>query len=197
MAQSKETYTGKVVLVGDGSCGKTCLLEVFKRNEFPEEYIPTVVDNFVKDVDIDDTKKVTLTLWDTAGQEAYDSVRPMSYTGTDLVLLCYTIENQDMLPNITEKWMPEILNYCPNAAVFLIGLKKDIRESIDPLIDQEKLVPFAMGEKITKENDIAEFYECSAKTGENVKEIFTNAAKFIMELRMKSKAKRGFPFCCC
>lgn len=196
MVQNKETYAGKVVLVGDGSCGKTCLLEVFKRNEFPEEYIPTVVDNFVKDVDIDDTKKVSLTLWDTAGQEAYDAVRPMSYTGTDLVLLCYTIENQEILPNLTEKWLPEISNYCPSAAVFLVGLKKDIRESIDPLIDQKKIVPSAMGEKIAKENDLLEFFECSAKTGENVNEIFYNAAKFIMGERMKQTTRRGYPYCC-
>ncbi|KCZ78658.1 hypothetical protein H311_00309, partial [Anncaliia algerae PRA109] len=63
MAQNRKSFAGKVVLVGDGSCGKTCLLEVFKRNQFQEEYIPTVVDNFVKDVDIDENTRVSLTLW--------------------------------------------------------------------------------------------------------------------------------------
>ncbi|KCZ75110.1 hypothetical protein H311_03918, partial [Anncaliia algerae PRA109] len=132
----------------------------------------------------------------TAGQEAYDAVRPMSYTGTDLVLLCYTIESQDTLPNITEKWLPEISNYCPNAGIFLIGLKKDIRDTIDPLVEQDKIVPSDLGKKIRNDNDLLDFYECSAKTGENVNNIFINSAKFIVQERSRTPSERRFPCCC-
>lgn len=128
MYDTSHIVSGKIVVVGDGACGKTCLLEVFKRNKFPDEYIPTVVDNFVKEVKISENESVNLTLWDTAGQEDYDSVRPLSYKDTDLVLLCYTIENSQVLDNIPKKWLFEIKNYCPNAYLFLIGLKKKILE---------------------------------------------------------------------
>ena len=195
MAATKKTCSGKIVLVGDGACGKTCLLEVFKRNKFPEDYIPTVVDNFVKDVEIDEQRSVSLTLWDTAGQEAYDSVRPMSYTMTDLVLLCYTIENKNMLPNITEKWIPEIKNFCPGVSFFLVGLKKDIRNENDPLIDREKIVPYEFGEMTARENEASKFFECSAKTGDNVTEIFRQASIYILE-KKEQEPKIRRCFCC-
>ena len=54
----------KLVVIGDGSCGKTCLLIVFKKNEFLETYIPTVFESYVADITVDE-KKIELALWDT------------------------------------------------------------------------------------------------------------------------------------
>ena len=63
-----------IVVVGDGGCGKTSLLYVFSRDEFPEQYLPTVFETSVTDIDIDG-RTVELQLWDTAGQEDYDRLR--------------------------------------------------------------------------------------------------------------------------
>jgi len=57
----------KLVIVGDGACGKTCLLIVFSKDQFPEVYVPTVFENYVADIEVDG-KQVELALWDTAGQ---------------------------------------------------------------------------------------------------------------------------------
>ena len=58
----------KLVIVGDGACGKTCLLIVFSKDQFPEVYVPTVFENYVADIEVDN-KQVELALWDTAGNK--------------------------------------------------------------------------------------------------------------------------------
>ena len=63
----------KLVIVGDGACGKTCLLIVFSKDQFPEVYVPTVFENYVADIEIDG-KQVELALWDTAGRYNTNSV---------------------------------------------------------------------------------------------------------------------------
>ncbi|KAK2843631.1 hypothetical protein Q7C36_011846 [Tachysurus vachellii] len=90
----------KLVVVGDGACGKTCLLIVFSKDEFPEVYVPTVFENY-------------LALWDTAGQEDYDRLRPLSYPDTDVILMCFSVDSPDSLENIPEKWVPEVKHFCP------------------------------------------------------------------------------------
>ncbi|AFM99130.1 Rho GTPase [Encephalitozoon hellem ATCC 50504] len=180
---SKTHKSGKVVVVGDGACGKTCLLEVFRRNQFPETYIPTVVDNFVKEVKIADDKYVSLALWDTAGQEDYDTIRPLSYKETDLVLLCYTIENKKKIPNISRKWLMEIKNYCPTSQFFLVGLKKDMRDMDDPTIDKSSMVTEDEGKKIADNISATRFFECSSRTRENVNLVFLEAAKHIWDTK--------------
>merc|ERR1712110_19776 len=103
----------KLVIVGDGACGKTCLLIVFSKDQFPEVYVPTVFENYVADIEVDG-KQVELALWDTAGQEDYDRLRPLSYPYTDVILVCYSAISQASLDNVISKWVPEIRVHCPD-----------------------------------------------------------------------------------
>lgn len=68
--------------------------------------------------------KVELALWDTAGQEDYDRLRPLSYPDTDVILMCFSIDSPDSLENIPEKWTPEVKHFCPNVPIILVGNKK-------------------------------------------------------------------------
>uniref|UniRef100_A0A914S5B8 Uncharacterized protein n=1 Tax=Parascaris equorum TaxID=6256 RepID=A0A914S5B8_PAREQ len=111
----------KLVIVGDGACGKTCLLIVFSKDQFPDVYVPTVFENYVADIEVE------LALWDTAGQEDYDRLRPLSYPDTDVILMCFSIDSPDSLENIPEKWTPEVRHFCPNVPIILVGNKKDLR----------------------------------------------------------------------
>lgn len=197
----RKLRSGKVVLIGDGACGKTCLLEVFKSNKFPEEYVPTVVDNFIKVVEFDKEKhrSVSLALWDTAGQDDYDTIRPLSYRDTDLVILCYSIDGKKNVGNIDKKWLMEIKNYCPTAKYFLVALKSDLRK--DPAVDKETLISEEEGKEIAKKIKAEKFFECSALKRINVNEIFENAASFVYYDTETSSPQDSCGFCsiftCC
>ncbi|KAF3426908.1 hypothetical protein E2986_07592 [Frieseomelitta varia] len=162
----------KLVIVGDGACGKTCLLIVFSKDQFPEVYVPTVFENYVADIEVDG-KQVELALWDTAGQEDYDRLRPLSYPDTDVILMCFSIDSPDSLENIPEKWTPEVKHFCPNVPIILVGNKKDLRNDPNTIkelskMKQEPVKPEegrAMAEKI---NAFA-YLECSAKSKEGKK----------------------------
>jgi len=180
----------KLVIVGDGACGKTCLLIVFSKDQFPEVYVPTVFENYVADIEVDG-KQVELALWDTAGQEDYDRLRPLSYPDTDVILMCFSIDSPDSLDNIPEKWTPEVRHFCPNVPIILVGNKKDLRNDPNTIkelakMKQEPVKPEdgrTMAEKI---NAFA-YLECSAKSKEGVREVFETATRAALQVKKKKK----------
>eukprot|EP00106_Octopus_bimaculoides_P001071 XP_014768513.1 PREDICTED: ras-like GTP-binding protein RHO isoform X3 [Octopus bimaculoides] len=182
----------KLVIVGDGACGKTCLLIVFSKDQFPEVYVPTVFENYVADIEVDG-KQVELALWDTAGQEDYDRLRPLSYPDTDVILMCFSIDSPDSLENIPEKWTPEVKHFCPNVPIILVGNKKDLRndETTRRELAKMKQEPVraddgkAMSEKI----GAFSYLECSAKTKEGVREVFETATKAALQVKKKKRGR--------
>ena len=182
----------KLVIVGDGACGKTCLLFAFTKDEFPDKYIPTVFENYVSDIEVDG-KLVELALWDTAGQEDYDRLRPLSYPDTDVILMCFSVDSHDSLENIHAKWVPEVQHFCPNVPFLLISTKKDLRN--DPAIKQalmrEKLevIRPEQGKAMAEKVGAYAYLECSAKTREGVREVFITATRAALQ---KKGRRKGF-----
>ncbi|MES1911973.1 MAG: Rho GTPase protein rac1, variant 2 [Cercozoa sp. M6MM] len=117
----------KAVVVGDGATGKTCMLISYAQNAFPVDYIPTVFDNYCANLMMNG-KPISLNLWDTAGQEDYDRLRPLSYPNTDVMLVCFSVTSRSSFENVSAKWIPEVRHHCPRTPLLLVGTKTDLRD---------------------------------------------------------------------
>jgi len=190
----------KAVVVGDGAVGKTCLLISYTTNAFPGEYIPTVFDNYSANVMVD-KQVINLGLWDTAGQEDYDRLRPLSYPHTDVFLLCYSVVNPASFENVRNKWNAEVTHYCPDAPKLLVATKVDLRTDPEALSFLGKRgqspVTLEQGQRLAQEMGAARFIECSALTQLNLKQLFDEAIRVVLSpndwknLRDGKNNKRG------
>jgi small GTP-binding protein len=173
----------KCVVVGDGAVGKTCLLYVYANNSFPEDYVPTVFDNYSANVLVDG-KTINLGLWDTAGQEIYDRLRPLSYPGAHVFLICYSSVYPTSLENVKEKWYPEIRHHCPDAPVILVGTKSDLKDEpsvIEKLASRGQApVSNDAAEAVSTEIGAKDHIVCSAKTHDNIKAVFDAAIRAVL-----------------
>ncbi|KAK0715614.1 P-loop containing nucleoside triphosphate hydrolase protein [Lasiosphaeris hirsuta] len=170
----------KLVIIGDGACGKTSLLSVFTLGFFPTHYIPTVFENYVTDCRVDG-KSVQLALWDTAGQEDYERLRPLAYAKAHVILIGFSIDTPDSLDNVRHKWVTEAQEKCPDVPIILVGLKKDLRG--DPVAIEEmrkrsqRFITQAEGETAAKEIGARKYLECSSLSGEGVDDVFEAATR--------------------
>ncbi|KAI7793502.1 rho-related GTP-binding protein RhoF [Triplophysa rosa] len=183
----------KIVIVGDGGCGKTSLLMVYAKGDFPEKYAPSVFDKYVTTVN-HGGKDIQLNLYDTAGQEDYDRLRPLSYQDVNLVLICYDVTNPTSFDNVTIKWYPEVHHFCRDTPIILIGCKTDLRKDKEKMRKLKALdmapITYLQGEEIQKQLKAEVYLECSAKYRENVEDIFRETVKRALAARAKAKHAR-------
>lgn len=178
----------KLVLLGDGACGKTSLLNVFTRGYFPTVYEPTVFENYVHDIFIDNVH-VELSLWDTAGQEEFDRLRSLSYDDTHAIMLCFSVDSPDSLENVESKWVGEIAENCPDVRLVLVALKCDLREQgkdddeDGPAEPKRPMIDYKQGLAVAEKIKALRYLECSAMKNRGVNEAFTEAARVALQVK--------------
>ncbi|KAJ6227928.1 hypothetical protein M0813_09342 [Anaeramoeba flamelloides] len=184
----------KCVVVGDGAVGKTCLLISYATNAFTKDYLPTVFDNYSTNVMVDG-EPINLGLWDTAGQEDYDRLRPLSYPQTDVFLICFSLISPSSFENVKAKWAQEISHHCSGVPKILVGTKLDLRDDQDTILKlkEKKLdpIPYQDGMKLSKEIGAVKYIECSALTQKNLKVVFDEAIRAVLSppKRLNKKKK--------
>ncbi|TEY56418.1 hypothetical protein BOTCAL_0226g00160 [Botryotinia calthae] len=197
-----KTTQRKLVLLGDGACGKTSLLNVFTRGYFPTVYEPTVFENYVHeyqltfvrylDIFVDGTH-IELSLWDTAGQEEFDRLRSLSYDDTHAIMLCFSVDSKDSLENVESKWVGEIAENCQGVKLVLVALKCDLREQgaddeaaegaegAEPR-EKKPMIDYNQGLEVARRINALRYLECSAMRNRGVNEAFTEAARVALSV---------------
>mmetsp|Transcript_20559 Transcript_20559/g.28846 ORF Transcript_20559/g.28846 Transcript_20559/m.28846 type:complete len:223 (-) Transcript_20559:148-816(-) len=173
----------KLMVVGDGSVGKTCLLISYTTNSFPGEYVPTVFDNYTANA-IVEGNPVNLGLWDTAGSEEYDSLRPLSYPGTDVFLVCFSLFSPESFHNVYKKWIPEINEHAVDTPIIIVGTKADLRNKPEAIAalkeNNQEPITTEMGRTMADKVGAKRYLECSALTQEGLAKVFEEAVKVIL-----------------
>ena len=199
----------KLVIVGDGMSGKTCLLSAFKDDRFIPMHDATIFDTYVADIQVDGkivsrrwTSKPTdvlrslqidLALFDTAGQEDFDRLRPLSYPDTNVILVCFSVDSPVSAKSVLEKWIPEVRHFCGQCPVILVACKKDLRNDAETIFqlkqDDERPVTTDVGKQIAAKAKVDAYMECSAKTREGVQELFVEAARLSFKKRSSHRRR--------
>lgn len=170
----------KCVVVGDQIAEKTQLLYTYVNGEY-DEYNPTVFDNYKKDIIVDD-QPISLQLWDTAGQQDYKKLRPLSYPQTDIFIVAFALISPTSLEDVESIWVPEIREHCPGTPYILVGTHMNARDDFDKHEEEYKskgweAVPTSKGQEM-KETILANDYmECDIESLQSVEKVFLNAVK--------------------
>jgi len=123
---------------------------------------------------------VQLALWDTAGQEEYERLRPLSYSKSHVILIAFAIDTPDSLDNVAAKWIEEVRNICgATIPILLVGCKADLR----PPHHSPNFVSRAQAERVAAAIGARAYKECSALKIEGVDDVFEAATRASMLMR--------------
>ena len=168
---NKESYSIKIILLGDVSVGKTAIINRYIDGKFDDNYSCTInVQSRKKKISFNQDISIEMSIWDTCGEEKYRALTRQYYRESNGILLVFDLSNNKTFLNL-KKWIKEIKEVAPkNVIVILAGNKVDLKRDVN----KEEV------EKFSEENNLI-YYEISAKDGINVDFAFENLAKVIIE----------------
>ncbi|KFQ49570.1 Rho-related GTP-binding protein RhoF, partial [Nestor notabilis] len=164
----------------------------------PQQYAPSVFEKYTTSVTVG-KKEVTLNLYDTAGQEDYDRLRPLSYQNTNVALICYDVMNPTSYDNVAAKWYPEVNHFCRGVPLVLIGCKTDLRKDKEQLrklrASKQEPITYNQGEAACQQIRAEIYLECSAKCRENIENVFKEATTIALNAMKKAKRQKKQQVC--
>ncbi|KAK2959447.1 putative Transforming protein RhoA [Blattamonas nauphoetae] len=174
-AQSTNVIEAKVVCAGGRDTGQSYILRY---------YTYTFAYFYETSIEVDG-KKVNLTLWDTAGTEEYDQLRPFSYESADVFMLFFSVISEESFKRIETFWIPDISEYLNDCPVVLVGTHSDARASPP---DGVTLVSKEQAEQLVEKLKLFGYVECSATTKEGLPEAFEAAARAALRKALSGDA---------
>ncbi|CAG9321376.1 unnamed protein product [Blepharisma stoltei] len=167
-------YMFKLLILGDSGVGKSCILLRFVDISFAPNHIATIgIDYKIKVINVNGSR-VKLQIWDTAGQDRFRTITKTYYAGAMGIVLCYDCTSQESFNNV-KNWVDQIYQHAnQHVALVLIGNKSDMEDIV---------VPPEEGERLARELGIS-FFPTSAKSGNNITEVFDHLAKEILDKKL-------------
>ena len=163
----------KIIVIGNSAVGKSSLVDRVTKNKFLEDYSATIGFDYSSFFIKYDNKTIKLQIWDTCGQEIYQSLITNFYRNSSLAIMVYAINNRESFDNL-DNWIKELKKESnPDVKTILIGNKVDL--------ESERKISYKEAEKYSKDLNFISFYETSAKTGFNTQKVFIKSAIILYE----------------
>ncbi|XP_037818819.1 ras-related protein Rab-21 [Lucilia sericata] len=181
-SQQPTQYNFKVVLLGEGCVGKTSIVLRYVEDKFNPQHISTLQASFLtKKVTLENGSKVQLNIWDTAGQERFHALGPIYYRGSHGAILVYDITDQDSFQKV-KNWVKELKRMLGSEIILAIaGNKIDLEEQ--RTVMEEDALSYA-------ESVGAHYFETSAKTNDNVEEVFVELTRLMVQHAQQNNQKQ-------
>ena len=175
----------KVIVIGEASVGKSCIMIRAIKNEYSDDYKVTVGADSGTFMSKVNGSNLQLQIWDTAGSEKFRSMIHVFFVGSEASLLVYDITRKQTFEAL-DYWLKKLRdNVISNVLIILVGNKKDQED--------KREVTYKEGEMYAAKNDLFAFIETSAKTGEGVVEAFKKISKalYLQQRKGKKPDKQG------
>lgn len=188
------TFQFKMVVLGHYSVGKSSIVLNFVKNEFNPNEESTIGAAFLTKTICQDGNAIKFEIWDTAGQERYHSLIPMYYRGAHVALIVFDVTSPESF-NQAKKWVSDLKIEKPENF-----LKVIVANKID--LNQDRIITEEMGREYAESESLM-YFETSAKTGENIPEVFSEIAKILPKEQAKKEEEQDFlkrkgpNFSCC
>ena len=172
ISKEKPDYSFKFIVIGNAFVGKSNIIYRFTQGKFEEKYKMTINLEFsFKNLKIND-KIYRVQLWDTAGQEEFQSISRGYYKSGVCALVVYDITNRDSFNNIGT-WVEECKNNGPTTiSLVLVGNKTDLED--------KRQITYEEGEEFANRNNM-QFFETSALNGNNIDKLFNDSVENIIK----------------
>ena len=179
----KADFSFKIIVIGNSFVGKSSIVERAAKNKFAEDYSATIGFDYSSFFVKYEDKIIKLQIWDTCGQEIFQSLITNFYKNSSLAIMVYAINDRESFHNL-DSWLKELKKESsPDAKVILIGNKNDL--------ESERQVTYEEGEQYCKDYNFISFYETSAKTGFNSQKVFIKAAITLYKELLKYKERNS------
>jgi small GTP-binding protein len=168
----------KIILIGDSNIGKTSLINRYINRNFTEKYICTIGVDFMMKTIIHESCRIKLQIWDTAGMEKYKQITVSYYRGAQAAIVCFDLTNMSTFKSV-KRWIDDFNQNQPTGKlIIIVGNKSDLVEERE--VSKEEI------DKFIEMNGYI-YFECSARQGEGIDEMFLQLAKRLYEENKNNK----------